>query len=254
MSDRVLHISDDIRWVDFSELKVIGFANPIPSSGEVLEERDKTGTVSLYEFDTVKPGSKPGTFAAKVIYRGIKDTSRKPRKKQEPQKPTGKPEEPQLGFLFRAAVPPVLPVRPAYHYARPTSREAFLQIRNSNLISKMQAVVLDILFEHPCITQQEAWYLRPEDLSCAVRTLGTRFAELKSLGVVTEAGKRTCKYSKRTCYVWDLTGRHPEQPIERQSLREQVDLLRKQNEELRRQIDAKDKMIFELENQLNNKV
>lgn len=70
---KTFYISNDIRWLDYKEHTVIGFANPLPVEGDLLESHMASGRVAVFEFEFVVPGEPTGSFRADMRDRGYKD-------------------------------------------------------------------------------------------------------------------------------------------------------------------------------------
>jgi hypothetical protein len=217
MNTRILQIGNEIRWLDTSEPKIVGYASPIPESGEVLEERKLNGDVLLYEFDVVVTGLAQHSFAATAIRRGQKD----------------------IGHPFKAVIPAtngmavqldlidqIKPLPPAVDtrvgYVRATSIEAYRSIVAEGTIGRLQAVVYDVLFREGALTATEVLYFLPDKKYCTQHSIAPRFAEMKRWGVIEDVGKRKCRITGRICIICDVTGRMPVKPMPVVSLREEI--------------------------------
>jgi len=91
--------------------------------------------------------------------------------------------------------------------SRQTSVQAYHQIRNEGLLTKLKLQVYETLYQHGPLTAGELCGIyfpktpRP--------SLSPRFAELEELGVVKTVGVRPCQKTQRNAYVWDVTDQVP---------------------------------------------
>jgi hypothetical protein len=94
---------------------------------------------------------------------------------------------------------------------RQTSLQAYNQIKANGLLSELRFMVYDCIYHSGPITQGECVDILMRDIERGNNsgTFGSRFAELKNLGVIVETGKRPCKITGRTCLEWDVTDKLP---------------------------------------------
>ncbi len=80
----------------------------------------------------------------------------------------------------------------------------------------------------PCTANELVRAMREKDDQ---RTKGRdyfaqRLSELRDWGAIQEVGKRACKVTNRTVYVWDLTDRVPKKPKKDAPASEDADILK----------------------------
>jgi len=92
---------------------------------------------------------------------------------------------------------------------RPIKRMSVLEeIRAEGLLSKLQQRVYEILFFYGPMTQMEACRRIKKEFH-QDRSYTPRFAELKRMGAIREAGKRNCHITQRQALTWDVTCAKP---------------------------------------------
>lgn len=93
---------------------------------------------------------------------------------------------------------------------RETSIEAYRQIEQEGLLSKMRWLAYKTVFHHGPMTSAEACAaLNQNDKSQAPSQLRARFTELRKMGVLKEVGKKPCSITRRKAILWDVTGNLP---------------------------------------------
>lgn len=102
---------------------------------------------------------------------------------------------------------------------RQTSIDAYNQIKEENLLGKLQFKVYDALYQYGPATQQEIWNKCFKDTQA--RNIMPRFAELQKMGVVFSKEHRACTITGRNCMVWDVTDRLP-QEVEKIKSKDQI--------------------------------
>ncbi len=90
---------------------------------------------------------------------------------------------------------------------RDTSIQVYHDIRESGLLGELQLAVYEVIAKFGPISEGELW---KEHFPDKQRTsTSPRFAELHRRGAIEMAGKRTCRFTGRTVYVWKITGDMP---------------------------------------------
>lgn len=89
---------------------------------------------------------------------------------------------------------------------RKTSIEAYRQIKEEGLLSRMRFLVYEIIYEHGPLTIAEASTFVPKIDS---RSISPRFAELLNIGVIETIGEKTCNVTGRNSTLWDVTEKLP---------------------------------------------
>ncbi len=88
-----------------------------------------------------------------------------------------------------------------------TSIEAYHQIKEKGLLSKLRFEVYETLFFHGSMTQGECW--KNHFPNRQRHDVCPRFAELERRGVIRCVGERPCAVTGRNAMVWELTNRLP---------------------------------------------
>ena len=92
---------------------------------------------------------------------------------------------------------------------RQTSIDVYRQIKAEGLLSKRRLEVFKaIVCTAPC-TSAEAL----QSIHTGSHGIGSRFSELRELGVIKEIGVRKCTVTNRNVIEWDLTDNLPEGKI-----------------------------------------
>jgi len=94
--------------------------------------------------------------------------------------------------------------------ARETSKLAYEQIKNEDLLPQRRLETLTAIYENAPCTRQEA--LANQDTNNSLSLSASRFTELRRLGVIYEKSQRECTVTKRTAIEWDLTDKLPVEP------------------------------------------
>lgn len=90
---------------------------------------------------------------------------------------------------------------------RETSIEAYNEIKENGLLTKLRFQVYDWLFRNGASTQSEICnYGFPNTRMDSIKP---RIAELNRLGVVSSVGERKCKVTGRNVMIWDITKKLP---------------------------------------------
>lgn len=94
---------------------------------------------------------------------------------------------------------------------RETSIQAYRQIKQEGLLSKMRERVYDVVFHHGPCTSAEAYTLMTKVEKAPITQSRARFTELRDQGVFKECGRKTCSVTGRTAILWDVTDQLPSQ-------------------------------------------
>ena len=103
---------------------------------------------------------------------------------------------------------------------RDTSVQSYHELRASGKLGKQQLEVYRIIQEHGPMTSGEVYQILVTGLS-ATNPLGAypqtrpRCTELRSMGMIEEAGRRPCKSTGRLAILWRSTDRIVPLPFER---------------------------------------
>lgn len=88
---------------------------------------------------------------------------------------------------------------------RQTSIDCFEQIRSTGVVSQRRLEVLEAISRTcPCTTSEAT-----RAISTSSFGIGSRFTELREMGVIYEVGTRKCRVTDRNVIEWDLTGNMP---------------------------------------------
>jgi len=90
---------------------------------------------------------------------------------------------------------------------RNTSIEAYNQIKENNLLSKLRFEVYHALFHHGPLTQGELWSRYFPDKQR--HSICPRFKELLDRDVIECVGERPCGYTGVQSMVWDVNAKLP---------------------------------------------
>jgi hypothetical protein len=123
---------------------------------------------------------------------------------------------------------------------RETSIEVFEKIQALGILSKVDLAVYRSLFEHGPMTQGESWKEHHEGQYMR-HTVGPAFARLKLLGSIIEVGKRACRLTGETCYIWDITGNMPQRLTSRERLVKRIIAAKSRIEKLELELKELDK-------------
>jgi len=88
---------------------------------------------------------------------------------------------------------------------RQTSINCYNEIKAEGLLSKKRLEVYEALLENAPCTSSEA--VRNKNTS--LFGIGSRFTELRDLGVIYEKGSKKCSITGRNVIEWDLTDKLP---------------------------------------------
>lgn len=88
---------------------------------------------------------------------------------------------------------------------RDTSLEAYNEIRNNGLLSKMRFTIYKAVVFFEGSTANEIF----ERLGLKTNQSG-RFTELREMGVIKELSKRECNITGRKCITWGSTDKLPQ--------------------------------------------
>ena len=82
---------------------------------------------------------------------------------------------------------------------RQTSIDCYNKIREEGLLSNMRLIVLNAILENaPCTTSEALQNTKRKSIG-----FGSRFTELRNLGVIKEVGTKKCTVTGRTVIEWD---------------------------------------------------
>ena len=88
---------------------------------------------------------------------------------------------------------------------RQTSIDCYNKIKASGKLSARRLEVLEaIVNSSPCTASEALVFIKTSSLG-----IGSRFTELRDMGVIFETGTRKCKITNRNVIEWDLTGNMP---------------------------------------------
>ena len=91
---------------------------------------------------------------------------------------------------------------------RETSIETYYKIKDEGLLSDLRFEVYETLFNYGPLTQMELCRKISHPFR-QDRSYMPRFAELKNMQVIAEAGERVCQITGRNVLIWDVTNKLP---------------------------------------------
>lgn len=91
---------------------------------------------------------------------------------------------------------------------RDTSIQAYHQIKDEGLLSRMRLMVYEHLFKHGPLTRSELdnQLKGPNEVNPSYHK---RLSELERQGVVKTVGRKACSITGRECELWDVTSALP---------------------------------------------
>lgn len=92
---------------------------------------------------------------------------------------------------------------------RETSREAYRQIKNEGLLSRVKFEVYKVVCKFGPLTAAEVHKILSRGVSDSGGTYTSRLSELRDIGVIRELPKVPCPLTGRMAYQWEDTGKLP---------------------------------------------